>query len=710
MNDNTNKLASAIRYSRGRDKFDNFPHQDEAADFDEFRKTVLHDRARVKGKQYVAAPFAPDHGTWGKNDKPCNGRPRRCEKGAQPRQFLAFDFDRIKDQETFHSLINWFQTINGFAYTTASHMPDAPRARIIVELSRAVNRKEGMRLGLALQNAIERDLGASVFDFDESVYRGEQPCYCPPVNTETYTFDGQPVDVDTRLQTAPAIEEKQSGVDREEVAGVSDPMFQSLDRQGMVKSRARPGRYNIECPCSEQHTGNSGETAVQYFLPNYEGVKYGKVHCLHQHCENRPQEEFIQAMGLDPHTVWAAQTGRAETLFDFDEAKPVFAPQAVPASLLTDIIDLAPRDWIANNILLRGYITAMFSPGGVGKSVWQIALALSVALGEDCFLDVGCKSGKVLLINNEDDEAELKRRIASNCQYWGTAPEELTDRFFYFSGYGAPIMLAQQASDGSIVRTADFDEIKTFIIEKGIDVLFVDPFISTHNIPETDNTAIDKVITIYKRLAHECNISICLIHHTKKLGSDSEIHAGDAEAGRGASSLKDAARIVVTLAKMNAKTGEQLNLNNTDRARYVRLDTGKLNFGLADYDAKWFKMESEALVNGDWVGVPAPAEMDHLFEKARTEDGRVKWSATIVAAAVEKIFPKKKPTEQWTNIREKFKTENEISNSQAGNKITLDSKESKDPTRICVNGNYIDFHISKANTTSPWVVHRQELS
>ncbi|MCP4996419.1 MAG: AAA family ATPase [Gammaproteobacteria bacterium] len=392
-----------------------------------------------------------------------------------------------------------------------------------------------------------------------------------------------------------------------------------------------------------------------------------------------------------------------------EPAKTAFAPEAVKASLLADVLHLPPRDWLAHNILLRGYITTLFSPGGVGKSIFQVALAICLAAGND-FMEIECQQSKVLLINNEDDTAELKRRIAAICQYWGVSPKDLEDRFYYCSGYGSPIMLAQQGKDGVVQHTLDFADIKQFIVDKGIDVVMVDPFISTHDIPENDNTSIDKVVTIYKRLAHEAGVSICLIHHTKKSGTDSEIHAGDAEAGRGASSLKDAARCVATLAKMNQKTGDRLNLDSKERAHYVRLDTGKLNFGLAVYAPRWFKLESVCLPNGDYVGVPAPADMEPLFEKAKTEDGHIKWTATVVAESIESIYPKKKDSEQWTNIREKFKSENEIGDTQANNKITLLSQDEKTPTRISVQGILIDYYITKKGPKSPWIIHRQEIS
>ena len=75
------------------------------------------------------------------------------------------------------------------------------------------------------------------------------------------------------------------------------------------------------------------------------------------------------------------------------------------------------------------------------------------------------------------------------------------------------------------------------------DLVILDPFVKTHDIPENDNTNMDKLAALLTGLAAELKLAIDIPHHTRK-GTD---EPGDADRGRGASAVKDAARLVYTL-------------------------------------------------------------------------------------------------------------------------------------------------------------------
>ena len=88
----------------------------------------------------------------------------------------------------------------GFAYTTATHKPDAPRARAMLATSREMSRDERVSVGRKIEAELGTALGADAIKFDDSVYRSEQPCYTPVTASAEYRFDGQVLDVDTLLQ------------------------------------------------------------------------------------------------------------------------------------------------------------------------------------------------------------------------------------------------------------------------------------------------------------------------------------------------------------------------------------------------------------------------------------------------------------------------------------------------------------------------------
>ena len=75
---------------------------------------------------------------------------------------------------------------------------------------------------------------------------------------------------------------------------------------------------------------------------------------------------------------------------------------------------LALRDWIAGHLILRGEVSVIIAPGGLGKTSLLIGTALSGASG-NAFLGIELWTGakRIWLWNLEDDRTELDRQIAA---------------------------------------------------------------------------------------------------------------------------------------------------------------------------------------------------------------------------------------------------------------------------------------------------------
>jgi hypothetical protein len=277
------------------------------------------------------------------------------------------------------------------------------------------------------------------------------------------------------------------------------------------------------------------------------------------------------------------------------------------------------RQWVVGNRLLAGYITAMFAPGGVSKSMFSMITAASVATGRSLTGEEVHKQGKVWLINNEDDTDEQYRRLAGIAIHHNIPWQTIEDNLYLTCGYGNPYVIAHEGPEG-VIAHPNADKIIAEAKAKNIDYIVFDPFITMHDTEENDNGAIQQVTNVLKHIAKEANVAIEIIHHTKKGGAktDSETHAGDVEAGRGASSLKDACRIATTLARMSPKTADKLGINYEDEGRFlVRLDHGKGNFSGPPEGASWFKQVSVTLSNGDTVGVHEIFDISELVDEAK---------------------------------------------------------------------------------------------
>jgi len=400
-------------------------------------------------------------------------------------------------------------------------------------------------------------------------------------------------------------------------------------------------------------------------------------------------------------TVQAASNPKTST--PQTDLHHVFDLVTYNSQLLHHTKSIPKRDWIIPSLLLGGNISLIVGPGGVAKSMLQLIAAVSVATGRDLLRLGPIRRCNVLLVNNEDDRNELQRRVSAVVSQFSIDPAELEGSLYTISGYLRPVRFAYHV-DNRVLRGPDLDKIEALIRERKIEALFVDPFISTHTAPENDNNAMDQVVSIFKRLAGNHGIAINIAHHTKKIGGDTEAHAGDAESGRGASSIKDAARAAVTIARMGKKTAEKLDIADEVRGDHIRMDVGKMNFAPHDSKANWFRIEAVILANRDSVGVPVPVNLDAQF--AQAQDGRKKWTPETMAMAVANLFPGAEDQVPWANVKGRYMNEHGVGTSVAGNNITLLPQEGD--AAIRVRG--YEIWITRTALRNGWMLHRKEVS
>jgi hypothetical protein len=163
------------------------------------------------------------------------------------------------------------------------------------------------------------------------------------------------------------------------------------------------------------------------------------------------------------------------------------------------------------------------------------------------------------------------------------------------------------------------------ITRLSIDVLIVDPFVSSHKVPENDNNAIDTVAKTWSSMARMGNCAVELAHHIRKpsSGSTAEITVDDA---RGAGALKDAGRSVRVLNLMSKEEAESVGIKPDQRRRYFRVDAGKANMKPPAENIEWRKLVSVPLDNatledeGDWVGVVTRWKMPGALEGVTAND------------------------------------------------------------------------------------------
>ena len=363
-----------------------------------------------------------------------------------------------------------------------------------------------------------------------------------------------------------------------------------------------------------------------------------------------------------------------------------------------DLVQRTPEpEWIQKGTLLKGYISLLTAPGGVGKSTLQLCLALSVASGQDLLKLGSVTQGNVIVVNNEDDSNVLVHRVGAIMKHFGLRAEDIDGRLHVYSGYGNELAIAH-TENGEVVLTHDGERLQQQIIDDNVQAIFLDPFISLHDAPENDNVAVNKAVKQFKAIAANTGCAISLIHHTRKMGKDSEMGAGDAEAGRGASSLKDAARVVLTLAKMSQETGKKIHI--TEYGNYIRLDTGKSNFSAADNEVRWYQLTGVSTPAGNTIGVPNSVNLEPLFEELKSG---MKWTEGTVTSAIIRQMPSDGSV-SWSSLTVDFQIENDMKKSRAAELRAMLPK-SEAEAKPTISG--LVVWATKTGPKGSWIIHKK---
>jgi hypothetical protein len=273
---------------------------------------------------------------------------------------------------------------------------------------------------------------------------------------------------------------------------------------------------------------------------------------------------------------------------------------------------LPRRRWLLGRSLLRGQLTLLVAPPGVGKSTHGIARAVAVATSQEITGEAVHEPVKAWIYNTEDDADELKRRLGAVLQHWSIPFSKLRGRIALNSGADRPLLFARTDHSDTVIRLPDVDACIVHIREHDIGLFVVDPFVETHEVNENSNEQIKAVAIMFREVARSTNCAVLLVHHTAKPpqgGSDG--HAGNMNTARGASALVGVARVVQTLFAMSEKDAEQYGVPTQERHLHLRLDDAKANLSLISSDASWYRKVSVELPNGDEAGVLVP----HEFEK-----------------------------------------------------------------------------------------------
>lgn len=291
---------------------------------------------------------------------------------------------------------------------------------------------------------------------------------------------------------------------------------------------------------------------------------------------NCPVGQLYQAHGPNPDTTGDAPT--ADELGEWDAGDDDLIPP--------------PRGWLLGNTFCRGFASSLLGDGGVGKTALRYAQGLALATGRALTGEHVFQRCRVLIVSLEDGPDELRRRVRAARLHHGIEQRELKG-WLYLAALGrAAGKLMNLDAHGRPVLGALTAKLARTIAARKIDLVILDPFIKSHGIAENDNSGIDEVAQILTDMSIKFDIAVDVPHHMAKGPAD----PGNANRGRGASSLKDALRLVRTATVMTAEEATTFGLSEVDRRRLIRVDDAKLNIAPMA-EAKWFRLVGVDLDN-----------------------------------------------------------------------------------------------------------------
>lgn len=300
---------------------------------------------------------------------------------------------------------------------------------------------------------------------------------------------------------------------------------------------------------------------------------------------------MTEAPGYDEMPDWIEQgvdfeepvVAEPETLdvvdaFDFDEA-------AIP-----------PRPWLIPGIMLSGYTHILAAPGGSGKSLFTLQLAICLAQGEPWGGFKPRRKARTLIINVEDDVNEQRRRLSAARRVMPIAGD--LRGMINLAQHPETIVVAKSGpNERTIIATPIVDVLRRYIIDNEIDAIVVDPFAETFEGDENDNSQVKWAMKIWRdEIARPTGCVVYLVHHTTKHAQNG---AGDANVIRGAGAIVNSTRISATLMPMTELDAQAIGIDPSERYLYVRYDDAKANQSLKSSAAKWFRKESVTIENGD---------------------------------------------------------------------------------------------------------------
>jgi hypothetical protein len=283
-----------------------------------------------------------------------------------------------------------------------------------------------------------------------------------------------------------------------------------------------------------------------------------------------------------------------------DTAEPVKPRKLITPTpyVWTDPTKIPPREWAYKPFYIRKFAGSTVATGGAGKSSLLLVESVAMASGKN-LLGVQPEPGlKVWYWNGEDPLDELQRRVQAILKHYKVTAADIEGRLFVDSGRDTVIRIAELQDGKTRIAVPIVNRMIEVIRGLALDVIIIDPFVSSHGVPENDNNAIDQVAKKWADIADKTNTHVHISHHTRKTNGMS----ATAEDSRGASSLHNAMRTRRAISTMTGSEAEKAGIVGNARLSYLKADTAGSSMTKPAEAMESYRFESVQLNNGREFG------------------------------------------------------------------------------------------------------------
>ncbi|WP_459208818.1 helicase RepA family protein [Cronobacter sakazakii] len=226
-----------------------------------------------------------------------------------------------------------------------------------------------------------------------------------------------------------------------------------------------------------------------------------------------------------------------------------------------------PIDYVLPNLAI-GTVGAIVSPGGVGKSMLALQLAVQITCGVDLLNFGEYPTGLVAYLPVEDSATIIHHRLYALGKYLTARQQQIVaDKLLVEPLVGKCPNIFLPGWSNLINE-----------VSKGRRLIILDTLRRFHQEDENNSGAMSKVIGKLEGIAADTGCSIIFLHHSNK--GAATMGVGDLQqASRGSSVLVDNIRWQSYLASMTALEAKTYGISDDVRGQFVRFGINKANYG-----------------------------------------------------------------------------------------------------------------------------------